>query len=78
MPQFIIIAQDYKDSEALSRRLAVRPVHLQKMQTEKTKGIFIIGGARLNESGNMIGSMLIVNLPDQQSAANWVAADPYM
>jgi len=78
MPQFIIIAQDHKDSEVLNRRLAARPIHLQRMRVEKEKGIFIIGGAKLNETGNMFGSMLIVDLPDKQSAEDWVATDPYI
>lgn len=78
MPQFIIIAQDYKDSEALNRRLAARPVHLERMRVEKAKGVFIMGGAKLNEQGNMYGSMLIVDLPDKTSVQNWIAADPYI
>jgi len=78
MPQFIIIAQDYKDSEALNRRLAARPAHLERMKEEKAKGVFIIGGARLNEAGNMFGSMLIVDLPNQEEVKEWVAVDPYL
>jgi len=78
MPQFIIIAADYKDSEALNRRLAIRPVHLERMKVEKEKGIFIIGGAKLDETGKMFGSMLIVNLPDKEAVSNWLAADPYV
>ena len=78
MPQFIIIAQDYKDSEALNRRLAIRPVHLERMIAEKAKGVFIMGGAKLNEAGNMFGSMLIVDLPGKEEVSDWVAADPYI
>ena len=78
MPQFIIIAQDYKDSEALNRRLAARSAHLKRMKEEKEKGVFIIGGARLNEAGNMFGSMLIVDLPNQEEVKEWVAIDPYL
>jgi uncharacterized protein YciI len=78
MPRFIIIAQDYKDSEALNRRLAARPAHLERMKEEKAKGVFIIGGARLNEAGNMFGSMLIVDLPNQEEVKEWVAVDPYL
>ena len=78
MPQFIIIAQDYKDSEALNRRLAARPIHLERMKKEKAKGVFIIGGAKLNEAGNMIGSMLIVDLPGKEEVEQWVAVDPYV
>jgi len=78
MPQFIIIAQDFKDSEALNRRLAARPAHMQRMKSEKAKSIFIVGGAKLNEAGNMFGSMLIVDLPNKEAVETWVAADPYI
>ncbi len=78
MPQFLILAQDYKDDDALNRRFTVRPAHLQRMKAEKEKGVFIIGGAKLNEKGHMYGSMLIVDLPDIKSASKWVAIDPYM
>lgn len=78
MPQFIIIAQDFKDSEALNRRLTVRPIHLERMKVEKAKGVFIMGGAKLNENGNMFGSMLIVDLPDKEAVQAWVAIDPYI
>jgi uncharacterized protein YciI len=78
MPQFIIIAQDYKDNEALNRRLAARPAHLERMKEEKAKGVFIIGGAKLNEAGNMFGSMLIVDLPNKEEVKEWVAIDPYI
>jgi len=78
MPQFIIMAQDYKDREALSRRLAARPAHLERMKEEKAKGVFIIGGAKLNEAGNMVGSMLIVDLPNIEAVKEWVTIDPYL
>ena len=78
MPQFIIIAHDYKDNDALNRRLAARPAHLERMKEEKVKGAFITGGAKLNEAGNMFGSMLIVNLPNKKAVEAWIAADPYV
>jgi len=78
MPQFIIIAHDYKDNDALNRRLAARPAHLERMKEEKVKGAFITGGAKLNEAGNMFGSMLIVNLPNKEAVEAWIAADPYV
>ncbi len=78
MPQFLIMAEDCTDTGAPDRRLAARPVHLQRMQEEKAKGIFIIGGAKLDEEGNMYGSMLMVNLPDINAVNSWIACDPYV
>lgn len=76
MPQFLILADDYKDSEALNRRLSVRGNHLKRMRTEKAEGRFIIGGAKLHE-GKMVGSMLVVNLEDEAAVHQWIEVDPY-
>jgi uncharacterized protein YciI len=76
MPQFLILADDYKDAEALNRRLSVREDHLKRMRTEKAEGRFVIGGAKLSE-GKMIGSMLVVNLDDEEAVKKWINVDPY-
>ena len=78
MPQFLILADDYKDPDALSRRLSVRETHLQRMREERAKGNFIIGGAKLNEHGNMHGSMLVIQLENEDAVKNWVEEDPYV
>ncbi|MBG9377300.1 hypothetical protein I5907_13745 [Panacibacter sp. DH6] len=78
MPQFLILATDYKDEQALTRRLQVREVHLARMRTEKEKAVFIFGGARLNASGNMCGSMLVIALPDISTVEQWIEEDPYI
>jgi uncharacterized protein YciI len=77
MPQFLILADDYKDAEALNRRLSVREHHLKRMQSEKAEGRFVIGGAKLNE-GKMVGSMLVVNLDDEEAVKKWINIDPYI
>ena len=78
MPQFLILADDYKDPDALSRRLSVREDHLHRMRREKAKGTFIIGGAKLNEHGNMQGSMLVVELENEDAVKQWTEEDPYV
>ena len=78
MPQFLILAEDYKDADALSRRLSVREAHLNRMRAEKAEGRFVIGGAKLNEQGNMHGSMLIVQLENEDAVKQWVQEDPYL
>jgi uncharacterized protein YciI len=78
MPQFLILADDYKDPDALSRRLSVRETHLQRMREERVKGNFIIGGAKLNDQGNMHGSMLVVQLENEDEVKKWVEEDPYV
>jgi uncharacterized protein len=78
MPQFLILADDYKDPDALSRRLSVREEHLKRVRREKAEGRFIIGGAKLNEQGKMHGSMLVVQLENEDAAKKWVSEDPYI
>ncbi|MEP6683181.1 MAG: YciI family protein [Parafilimonas sp.] len=77
MPQFLILAEDYKDENALNRRLAIRETHLQRMREEKKAGRFIIGGAKLNDRKNMYGSMLILDLENENAVWKWLHVDPY-
>jgi len=76
--QFLVTANDHTDEDALNRRLAVRPKHLERVREEKAKGHFVIGGAKLNDEGKMIGSMLVIDLPDMEAAQNWIKVDPYV
>jgi uncharacterized protein YciI len=78
MPQFLILADDYKDPDALTRRLSVRENHLQRMREERTKGKFIVGGAKLNDQGDMHGSMLVVQLENEDAVKQWIEEDPYV
>lgn len=78
MPQFIIQAKDYTDEDALKRRLAARSAHLERMKEEKRKGVFIIGGALLNNDSTMIGSVIILSLPDEASVQQWIRQDVYI
>ena len=78
MPQFLILAEDYKDDDALNRRLSVREADLKRVRAEKAEGRFIIGGAKLNEHENMYGSMLIVQLENAEAVDEWLKNDPYV
>jgi uncharacterized protein YciI len=78
MPQFLILAEDYKDNQALKRRLSVREAHLTRVRLEKAEGRFVIGGAKLNEQGNMHGSMLVVQLESKEAVYEWIKEDPYV
>ena len=46
------------------------------MQKKRSAGI--IGGAKLNEHGNMYGSMLIIQLENEEAVKKWVSEDPYV
>ena len=59
---FIIHAKDYKDENALERRMAVREAHMRGMTNLKNQGILLMACAHLNDKGDMCGSTLILEL----------------
>lgn len=69
---FVIYAKDKAD--ALEARMANREAHLAYV-----RGLDYVkaGGAMKDETGKMIGSMLVIERPDWESAQSFVANDPY-
>jgi uncharacterized protein YciI len=76
--QYVLIAYDGTDSQALNRRMAARPAHLENTRKLKTDGHFIEGGAMLDENGRMTGSIVIVTFPSRQQLEQWLNNDPYV
>ncbi|MFD2569189.1 YciI family protein [Spirosoma soli] len=76
--QYVIHAYDHTDTNALDRRMAVRPSHLDYVRQLKEKGQFLLGGALLNADGNMIGSMLILDLETEDQLNDYLETDPYI
>lgn len=76
--QFLLLAYDGTDCEALHRRLKVREEHLKKISRLKITGEFLFGGAILDDSGNMIGSMIVYDFPDRQSLDEKLKDEPYL
>jgi len=76
--QYLIIANDGKDDEALDRRKEVRPLHLAGAKRLKEKNNFVIGGAMLDDDGNMRGSIMIVQFETQDDFQNWYNNEPYI
>lgn len=77
MQQYVITAYDGTDPDALARRMAARPAHLEATRPLKDAGHFIEGGAILNEAGQMIGSVLIMAFDTRADLDKWLANDPY-
>lgn len=75
--QFLLIAYDGTDSEALERRLKVREEHLEKIGRLKKDGKFLFGGAILDVDGKMIGSMIVYDYPDRRSLDERLKEEPY-
>ncbi|MFZ4761819.1 MAG: YciI family protein [Alphaproteobacteria bacterium] len=76
--QFVVIAHDYTDEDALTRRKSVREQHLQLCEESMQKGQQLYGAALLNEEGNMCGSVMIVDFPSRQELDGWLAIEPYV
>jgi uncharacterized protein YciI len=76
--QFLLLAYDGMDNLALQRRLKVREEHLKNISLLKSAGEFLIGGAILDESGKMIGSMIVYDFPDLQTLEKRLIDEPYI
>lgn len=58
----------------LQTRLATRPAHGDYL---KQTGVVAQAGPFLNEAGEMIGSLVILDVASLADAEAWAAADPY-
>ena len=72
MPLFVIQHQDKPG--ALQLRIDTREAHLAYLA--EAKGLKV-AGPYLNEAGEMVGSMLVVEAQDMAGAEAFAAADPY-
>jgi uncharacterized protein YciI len=59
---------------ALQTRLDNRAAHLAHIQAS---GVVEMAGPFLDETGQMCGSLIVLDVADLQAARNWAAADPY-
>ncbi|AFK03572.1 YCII-related protein [Emticicia oligotrophica DSM 17448] len=78
MKQYVVVAQDGRDTEALDRRMAARPEHLAGAKALKANNNFIVGGAMLNDDGKMIGSVMIVQFENDEKMKEWYDNEPYI
>ncbi len=78
MNQYLIHAFDAKDNKAGSRRLEIRPKHLEICMKLKQAGNFIYGGAILNGAGEMIGSNLVLQFETSLEFDNYLSEEPYI
>jgi hypothetical protein len=76
--QFLLVAYDGTDSEALDRRMKSRPEHLEKIAVVKRAGQFLCGGAILNDEGNMIGSMILYEAENRLELDRLLENEPYI
>lgn len=76
--QFLVIARDGEDAQALDRRLKVREAHLAGARKLAAEGRIVEGGAILDDDGKMLGSAVIVDFPGRAALDDWLKNDPYV
>jgi uncharacterized protein len=75
---YVVIARDGTDAEAKERRLRTRPAHLDGIAPYVERGQVFVGGAILDETGAMVGSVLLVDFPSRADLDAWLRADAYV
>lgn len=76
--QFMLIGYDGTDEGALERRLAVREAHIELGDKFVKEGKMLYGTAILDDSGKMIGSMLVLEFPTRADVDEWLKIEPYV
>lgn len=75
--QFVITAYDYTDDDAINRRMAAREEHLAGIKENIKKGVFLSGGALLDDNDKMVGSTIHVEIENEEALEKWLERDPY-
>lgn len=73
MPAFILLCRD-KDN-AVPLRMETRPIHLDYIAEAGEK--VLLAGPMLNDAGDPIGSLIIIEAEDAQAAKAFADNDPY-
>lgn len=76
--QFIIMAKDGDDPEALERRLAAREEHIAYGDKAAKSGEQIIAAALLDGEEKMRGSLLIVDFENIEELQKWLDQEAYV
>lgn len=73
MPHFAFTGIDRKDG--LEARMGAREAHLAYVRNQPH--VVVLAGPLLDDDGKMIGSILVLDVPDRAAAEAFVANDPY-
>jgi len=76
--QFLVMGYDGTDEQALNRRLAVREAHIALGDKMRDAGKMLYGAAILDDSGKMIGSMLVCDFESRIELDTWLEKEPYI
>lgn len=76
--EFLLIAYDGTDPDAPNRRQAARAAHLENAKRLKAQGKLHLGGAILDDAGNMIGSCMVFEFDTRKEFDACLENDPYI
>lgn len=74
---FLVIARDHKDSEAINRRLEQREAHLKGVKALKAQGKVCYAVALIEEE-KMVGSVMVFSFDTREEFENWKRNEPYI
>ena len=74
---FIVIAKDGTDEGAGKRRRKVREDHLKAVKPAVENGFLQLGGALLDPTGDMIGSVMLFDAATEEEVRDFVKNDVY-
>jgi uncharacterized protein YciI len=79
---YAIFAEDVVDS--LEKRLAIRPAHLERLQSLQNQGKLVLAGphpaidAENPGVAGFTGSLIVAEFNSLEEAQTWANADPYL
>lgn len=76
MQHFALICRDAEG--VLERRLAARAEHMAGLKIEKCANRIVDGGAILDETGNMAGSVVLCQFEDRTALDAYLEREVYM
>jgi uncharacterized protein len=76
--QFVVIAHDGSDEDALDRRMRARAAHIELGDRLRAEGHALYGVAMLDDAGTMVGSVMVMEYPSRAALDEWLAIEPYM
>jgi uncharacterized protein YciI len=74
---YLVIAKDSPNPEAPTRRLQVRPVHLEELNKSVERGVVKLAGAILGDAGAAVGSALLVEADGAEQVRLLLERDIY-
>lgn len=76
--KFLVNAYDYKDENALERRLEVRSSHMEGVKELYEKKNILFAAAMINEKSIMCGSSLVMEFDTREELDMWLKVEPYV